>query len=261
MLDPYSLAQKKWKKKVALLLGYRAMLNHAAFLHTGNADEVRLIEPLRLAPPCRTIPNGVFLEELLPLPPAGSFYAKHPEVDRQPFILFLARLHHKKGLDYLADAFKFTAAKMPDVRLVVAGPDGGARQMFVDRIASAGLLARVHVVGPLYHRDRLDAMADASCFCLPSRQEGFSLAITEALGCGLPVVISQNCHFPEVADFGAGLVLPLEAPALAEGLLSVLGDPGLRERMSRAGSKMIRERYTWPVIARQTIDAYNEFLR
>jgi len=261
MLDPWSLAQKKWKKKLALLLGYKRMLDRAAFLHTGNADEVRLIAPLKIRSPHRTIPNGVFLEEISPLPAPGTFYRLFPQLGGEQFVLFLGRLHYKKGLDYLADAFAAVSARVPRVRLVVAGPDDGARDDFVRRVNAAGIAHRVHVIGPIYEQQRLAALAEAALFCLPSRQEGFSLAITEALGCGLPVVISQPCHFPEVADAGAGFVLPLDSNAFADAMVKILTDAELRARMSRAGAELVRTRYTWPAIAEQTIGAYQEFAK
>lgn len=80
----------------------------------------------------------------------------------------------------------------------------------------------MHLVGPIYGRDKYAALVDATCFCLSSRQEGFSMAILEAMACGIPVVISENCHFPEVAQARAGLVVPLNADAVAEALLLVL---------------------------------------
>src|SRR3569833_894347 len=75
MLDPWSLAQSRWKKRAALMAGYRRALDRAAFIHALNDDERRLIEPLRLLAPAVVIPNGVFLEEILPLPAPGTFSA------------------------------------------------------------------------------------------------------------------------------------------------------------------------------------------
>src|ERR1019366_242283 len=109
MLDPWQLQQKYWKKKLAFVLGYRKMLDRAAILHVLNEDERRLIEPLKLAAPSAIIPNGIFFEEVESLPSRGHFYAKHPELKQRPFVLFLSRLHYKKGLDFLADAFKIAA--------------------------------------------------------------------------------------------------------------------------------------------------------
>lgn len=256
MLDPWSLSQSKWKKRVALALGIRKMLARAACLHVLNADESRLIEPLRLPTPRRVIPNGLFLEEIEPRPAAGSFYAQHPELRNEPYILFLSRLHFKKGLDYLAAAFALLAPRLPNVRLVVAGPDGGERASFEQHVRQSGLTERTHVVGPLYGPTKLTALVDATCFCLPSRQEGFSVAITEALGCGVPVVISENCHFPEVEAVGAGIVTPLEPPAIAGALVKVVSDAELRRRMGEAGRRLVEKELNWPAIAARTIEMY-----
>ncbi len=256
MLDPWGLGQKAWKKKLAFVLGYRKMLDRAAFLHVLNEDEGRLIEPLKLHAPNAIVPNGIFAEEIDSLPSRGDFYARHPELRGRPFVLFLSRLHHKKGLDYLADAFKIVARECPDVDLVVAGPDGGAREPFEQRIAQAGLTDRVHVIGPVYGPDKFAALVDCACFCLPSRQEGFSMAIVEALACRVPVVITEPCHFPEVATSGAGEVVPLDAQAVGAALVRVLSDADRRERMGHAGRELVRSRYTWLKIAELSIDAY-----
>ena len=99
MLHPWSLSQSKWKKKIALLLGYRKMLKQATAIHALNRDEVQHIEKLGLNVPCQAMPNGVFMEEILPLPEVGSFVKQHPALQGKPYILFLSRLHYKKGLD------------------------------------------------------------------------------------------------------------------------------------------------------------------
>jgi glycosyltransferase involved in cell wall biosynthesis len=173
-----------------------------------------------------------------------------------PYVLFLGRLHYKKGLDYLADAFRIVAERDPVVHLVVAGPDDGARSDFVRRVAAAGLADRVHVPGAVYGPEKLSAVAGAACFCLPSRQEGFSVAILEALACGTPAIVSDACHFPEVAEVGAGEVVPLDATAIAAALGRVLADAGRRERMGEAGRGLVAARFTWPAIAARTIETY-----
>lgn len=262
MLDPWSLSQRRWKKRLALAMGYRAMLDGAAFLHTLNRDECELLKPLALKPGCEVIPNGVFTEEIEPLPQAGTFRAKHPQLANHPFVLFLSRLHHKKGLDRLAAAFRLLAQRHAEVTLVVAGPDGGEQEAFERLIADAGLNERVHLVGPLWNGDKFAAMVDAACFCLPSRQEGFSVAITEAMACGCPVAITKACHFPEVAQHGAGFVTSDDdnAAELAEALEQLVGDSALRRRMGDAGAKLVRERFTWPQVAKLTARAYERAL-
>jgi glycosyltransferase involved in cell wall biosynthesis len=254
MLDPWSLRQKRLKKRLALALAYRRMVNGAAFLHFLNSDEQRLIEPLGFRAPVEVISNGVFLEETELLPAPGAFRRQHPEIGDAPYVLFLSRLHFKKGLDYLCDSF----ALVNDLRahLVVAGPDDGERAEFERRVARANLADRVHLVGPLYGREKVAAMVDAACFCLPSRQEGFSMAILESLAAGLPPVISDACHFPEVAEAGAGIVTPLDPPRIAAAIDSLLSDPVRRASMSAAAVDLVRTRYTWQAIASKSLAAY-----
>jgi glycosyltransferase involved in cell wall biosynthesis len=261
MLDPWSLAQKRWKKRLALALGYRRMLNGAAALHLLNADELHLIAPLGLKSPGRVLPNGVFLEEIDPPLGSNAFAEPYPELAGQPYILFISRLHHKKGLDYLAEAFRLVAARRPDAHLVVAGPDDGARIDFERRVATPELVGRVHVVGPLYGVAKWAALAGAACFCLPSRQEGFSVAILEALACRTPAVVSEACHFPEVAEAGAGAVVPLDARPIADAMLRYLGDPALRSQAGEAGRRLVEGRFTWPQVAAQSLELYRNCLR
>ena len=258
-LDPWSLKQRPLKKRLALTLGYRAMLNCATFIHTLNEDEKRLLDPLKLTAPREVIPNGIFLEELAILPAPGSFRATHPEIGNELFVLFLSRLHYKKGLDYLAEAFARVTKACPGSQLVVAGPDEGARADFERQISSLGTADRVHLVGPVYGHEKLAALVDAAVFCLPSRQEGFSIAITEAMACGLPVVISDQCHFPEVEQAGAGFITPLEPDAIAAALAKLFADESLRSRMGAAGAALVRSRFTWPKVAERTIDLYQRY--
>lgn len=257
MLDIWSMQQKRWKKQLALLLGYRTMLNEAKFIHALNADEARLLEPLRLRAPSIIIPNGVFEEEFTKLPTPGQFREAIALPEGKRFILYLSRLHAKKGLDILADSYARIAPAHPDVDLVVVGPDGGARESFVSQIGQLALADRVHLIGPIYGEDKLRALVDASCFCLPSRQEGFSVAITEALACGLPAVISDACHFPEVGTANAGIVVSLNPAAVASALAFVLDNPAMASTMGRNGQRLVRENYTWPRIAELTIRGYS----
>lgn len=115
------------------------------------------------------------------------------------------------------------------------------------------------MTGGLYGPAKIAALKQSACFCLPSRQEGFSVAITEALACGVPVAITDACHFPEVAEAGAGVVCSLDPMAVASALEQILEDPDRAKRMAAAGARLVRANYTWPRIALQTIAAYQSF--
>jgi glycosyltransferase involved in cell wall biosynthesis len=142
--------------------------------------------------------------------------------------------------------------------LVVAGPNDGARADFCQRIA--GLDDRAHLVGSLHGRDKWAALRDAALFCLPSRQEGFSVAILEALASRTPVVISEACHFPEVAEAGAGEIVPLSADSVAGAVARILADPSARGRMGDAGRTLVEKRFTWRRAAETSLCEYERIL-
>ncbi len=258
-LTPWSLRQRKLKKRIALAIRYRRMLEHAAFYHVLNADEERGMAPLGLTRPSVVIPNGIFLEEIEPLPSPGAFRRSHPEIGDAPFVVFLSRLHHGKGLEHLAAGFAMLPPE-PETRLVVIGPDAGARDAFLRQVADLGIAPRVHVVGPVYGAEKFGALVDAACFCLPSAHEGFSIAIIEALACGLPVVISDECHFPEVEEVGAGEVVARDGAAVGAALTRVMGDAERRRRMGANARELVRTRFTWPTIAERSVRAYEDAL-
>src|SRR4051812_8995411 len=126
MLTPWSLAQKSLKKKIYLLLRLRHDLNRAAALHFTSAAERDLVAPLNLKPPAIVEPLGVELREFENLPPAGTFRAKFPQIGHRKIILFLGRLHPRKGMEYLIPAMK--RLQTNDSVLVAVGPDSGGFQ-------------------------------------------------------------------------------------------------------------------------------------
>ena len=249
MLDPWCMDQGRLRKRLALAFRGRNMLEGSRFIHALNRDEEAGMKPHVGAATIEVIPNGIFLEEIEPLPERGTFRESRRELDDEPFVLFLSRLHYKKGLDILVSAFEQVHARVPELRLVIAGPDDGYESTLHTIIEASSARSNIHCIGPVYGTDKLAALVDCDCFCLPSRQEGFSMAITEALGCGTPVVITEACHFPEVAEAGAGLVTPLDPEAVGQAMHEVVSSTDARSRMGSAGAALVREHYTWPAIA------------
>ncbi|MEM0915843.1 MAG: glycosyltransferase [Planctomycetota bacterium] len=259
MLDPWSLTQKKLKKRVFLTLFHRRMLNGAAALHVLNEDEGRLIEPLGLRCPPVTLPNGIDFDQFDPPPEPGRFRSANPAfLQDDPYMLFMSRLHYKKGLDVLIDAFGAYRRSGGRAKLIVAGPDGGYGSTLDDRIAAQGLGAAVRAIGPVYGVQKLEMLRDAAAFVLPSRQEGFSMAITEAMAMGLPVVITPECHFPEVAEQGAGLIVERDPARFAEAFARLDADPDAATALGASARRLVADRYTWPAIAARSLSIYRD---
>lgn len=253
---------EKWPRKQVGLwaLGYAGLVRSAAALHVLNEDEARV--PWFVPRPQRVevVPNGVFPETFAEPPPAGAFRSTLPAIGDDPYVLFLARLHPGKGCDLLGEAFGRLARQHPRVRLVAIGPDQGGRAMIESAARTHGAGDRVHCIGPVFGPRKHAALAEAAVYCLPSHHEGFSVAILEAMAHGRPVVISDRCHFDEVAAVGAGRVVPLDASALTAALGAVLADPEAAEQMGDRGRTRVLDHYTWPEIAARTVELYRAVL-
>ena len=258
-LNPWSLNQKKLKKRLALALTYRRMIEGSAAVIFGHSEEKRLVSQngFRIDPVVAGL-GGVFREEVEPLPARGEFFRRVPQLRGRPFVVFLSRLHPKKGLDFLAEGFAVAARAVPDLQLVVIGHDEGAREDFQRRIAGNGLTDRVHLVGPMHGQAKWEAYRDAVCFCLPSRDEAFTVAIIEALACGLPVVISEACHFDDVGEYQAGFIVPLEPARIGDAIVRLCTDHALRGRMSQAAKRLFADRLCFNQVARDVVAVYEK---
>ena len=258
MLDPWSMRQKSFKKAVAMRLVFRRVIRQAAFIHVLTDKEAGDVKLLGTGTPTRLIPNGVHAD-LLDRPGDGTaFRQSQTKLGDAPYVLFMARLHYKKGLDRLVDGFAELAERQPELHLVIAGPEEGDGDNARAQVEAAGLRARVHFVGPLYGELKQSAMRGATCFALPSRQEGFSVALLEALGAGCPIVISEDCHFEHAQRAGAGIVSDTTPAAYANALATYTSDPDAAREAGRLGKELIRTHYTWDAVAEQLDAAYTE---
>ncbi|WP_372717001.1 glycosyltransferase [Novipirellula sp.] len=262
MLDPWSLQQARVKKRIAMATTHRSLLAGAALMHALNATEAELWGPLKLNSPTTVIPNGIDLRDLpVADPQRVKAMRERFGIKGRKVILFLGRLHYKKGLDVLAAAFLKVARKHDDVSLLVVGPDGGARGEFESEIVKSQLHERVHIVGPLFGADKYDALWLADLFCLPSRQEGFSIAILEAIACGLPVVISQHCHFDAVRDADLGRVCDLDADKIAAGLCEMLQSDLTMKPILERGPQWVEDHFSWKQAGALLLQHYERCLR
>ena len=137
-----------------------------------------------------------------------AFLTGCPGVAGKRFLLFLGRIHEKKGCDLLIQAFAQLPASEGAPHLVIAGPDQRGLQTKLETFATqAGIRGRVHFPGMLRGDAKWGALHAAEAFVLPSHQENFGIAVVEALACGTPVLISNKVNiWPEIAADGAGFV-------------------------------------------------------
>lgn len=260
MLDPWALAQSKWKKRLYLWWRLRRDLRHAAALHFTAETERDRARGLGLEVPTIVEPNGIDLAEFAEPPPAQTFRDKHPQIGSRRIVLFLSRLHLKKGLDLLIPAF---AATRNDAMLVIAGPGSEEyRQQIEAMVDLHDVRDRVLFTGMLLGRERIKALAAADLFVLPSRQENFGIAVVEALAAGTPVIISDQVNIQrEIMAAGVGAVVPLDVKRLTEELERWLKDDPLRQSAAQKARPFAMEAYDWDKIAARWKQHYQRLTR
>lgn len=224
-------------------------LHGAGAIHYTAEDERERAAFLKLHAPSFVVPNGLDWEQYRKLPARGMLRARW-RIGEAPLVLFLGRLHFKKGLDLLVPAFDTLRRRLPDVQLVIAGPENDDYgQKVRGWVRERGLTEAVRFIGHLDGADVIQAYVDSDVFVLPSYTENFGMTVVEAMACKLPVVISDQVNIHrEVAEAGAGLVTRCDAGQVARALTALLNNSERRRAMGEAGRGMVYERYTWPAI-------------
>jgi glycosyltransferase involved in cell wall biosynthesis len=213
MLDPWFRRAYPLKhvKKILywLLAEHRVLRDARAVLFTGE-EERRLARDSFRPYRAREVVTGygiaapdVDLEAA-----KEAFLAASPALRGRRLLLYLGRIHEKKGCDLLIDAFARAARDRKDIHLVMAGPGEGALVRRLQAQAGRlGIAARVTWTGMLAGTQKWGALRAAEAFVLPSHQENFGIAVTEALACGTPVLISDKVNiWREIEREGCGLV-------------------------------------------------------
>ncbi len=260
-LEAWCLRQKAFKKWVYMRMIQGHILKFADALHALTNEEMKQISELGYRTPVFIAPNGVDSSQFEYLPDISEFLAAYPELSGKRVILFIGRLHKKKGLDVLARSYASLSHKFKNVALLVAGPDEDGTQKRMESILKTSSALRGTVfTGMLTGKDKLAALACADLFVLSSYSEGFSVAVIEALAAGLPVVISRQCNFPEVSEHNAGFVVEPDDMAVTEAISTLLSDDQLRARMGQNGRNLVREKYTWNAVAASMAGLYRKLV-
>jgi len=175
-----------------------------------------------------------------------AFFAHAPALAGKPYLLYLSRIHPKKGCDLLIDAFACIASQSPDLQLVIAGPDQtGWRAELELRAAAAGIAQSIHWPGMIRGDQKWGAYFGCEAFVLPSHQENFGIVVAEALACGKPTLLADKVNIAaDVQAAGAAYVEPDTADGTLRLLQHWLATPqSERELMQRNALVCFRTHY------------------
>ena len=227
MLDDWSLSQRGFKKRLFLALAGRRLLSGAATVHCTAEAELRQCQKFLRSGSGAVIPPLVDLSPYLQLAGRDAAFAQFPALVRdRPRVLFLSRLHPKKGPDLLIDAVASLITAGTPLQLILAGPGeagyvGELEQLVHDR----GIESHVIFPGMVQGPGKLALYQAADVFVLPTSQENFGLVLIEALASGTPVVTTRGVDiWPELQQAGAAVV-DRTSEAIAGVIRSVLQDP------------------------------------
>jgi len=247
-LDPWILARSRKKKRIAHWLFEDKNFACVQWWRAVSAKEADQIRAYGITSPVHVIPNGVDLAECdAPCPTDAFADCPWSHRKRPRRVVFLSRIHKKKGLDLLVPAWGRLAREFPEWELIIVGPDEGGYRATVEE------LVRLHacsgtctLIGPVTGTEKHALLGSADLFVLPSYSEGFPMAVLEAAAHRLPVVMTDECNFPELAAVGGAWECTATLESLTAALRDALSsdDAGRMER-GRIGRELVAAKYTW----------------
>jgi glycosyltransferase involved in cell wall biosynthesis len=250
MLEPWALAQGATKKRIALRLYQRKDLERAEAVHATATSEIESVRRLGIRTPIALIPHGV------DIPDDRDARDKPDNGSEKRVMLFLSRLHPKKGLMELVEAWN--ALRPVDWRAIVAGPDERGHRAEVEAaVRRYGLESSFEFTGPVSHVEKERLLRFADLFVLPTYSENFGLVVPEALARSTPVLTTRGAPWSELPETQCGWWIDTGTEALTRALESILPmSKGELHAMGRRGRKMIIERYSWNAIIAKHVELY-----
>lgn len=263
-LDPAMIKLKgRVKKTLYIKFIERHNINNARAIHVCSDYEKENVLSLNFDVPVITVPRGIEPQEYRKPDNPVDLRKKYPDLRGKRIVLFLGRIHRKKGLDLLACAFRRIIKDRDDVRLVIAGSGEDRYVNKVKKIFRKGNInGKTIFTGMLLGPQKLSAFYSSDIFVLPSYGENFGIAALEAMACGVPVVTTNRVGLSaDIDECRAGIVTDCDSKKIADAISSLLVDNKLRETMGENGRKLAENRFTWNDIADKMIGVYRAYER
>lgn len=257
MLHPYCMSHHSMRKRLAMATLSRDLLSKAHRILALNDEESEAIERRFGAGRGGVLPNGIDLASL----PAGdeaAFRLTCPSLGERPYFVFLGRLHAIKGVDVLLEAFFKCRDDGHDIDLVLIGPDSGMAENIRVRIREEGATNTVHLTGAVYGEQKYNALKGARAFVMPSRYEGWGNSVVEAMAMATPVIVSPECHLPNIEKTNTGLVVERTPEAFGAALSVLAGDPEYAATLGRNAADRAREEFDWSARATLAFEFYSD---
>ncbi|MEH2348529.1 MAG: glycosyltransferase [Nostoc sp.] len=259
LLSEWSLQQSARKKQIYMRLIEQANLNHSQGIHLTSQLEQQEVAQLELSAPSFVLPHG--LSHPPQIPHARSLLRQHLNLPAdEPVILFLSRLHPKKGLDYLIPAL----GKLTHHRFTFAIAGSGSQEYEAEiesALVSNGIRDRTYIAGFVAGETKNLFIQGSDLFALTSHAENFGLAVLEALAGGVPVLVTPGVALAAIVQkHQIGYVPELDVLAIAKDIEEYLTHPQEAKAMGARARQIIREQYTWDKVAAKMVDIYQAII-
>ncbi|QHU99004.1 glycosyltransferase [Synechocystis sp. CACIAM 05] len=259
-LCQWSLQQSQRKKQIYLDLIETANLNHAKAIHFTSDAEYAEAQELGLKAPGVVIPHGLSVTPRIPHAHLQLRQWLHLPED-EPIILFLSRLHPKKGLEVLIQAL----ARLVDEQFtfVIAGSGDPDYEMSLRQLINeSGLGKRTRMLGFIEGEKKDILLQGANLFALTSYSENFGVAVLEALAAGLPCIVTPGVALSEVVkQQDLGMVPEMDEAAITIAISSCLNQPEMIQEMGDRARQFIGQNYTWDRIAANLVEMYDAIIQ
>lgn len=257
MLDPYIIKNQGVLKRFISTMFFQKSLEAVDCYHALCQKELEDIRSYGLKQPVAIIPNGINLPDP---------YLKFEKMDKKKHLLYLGRLHKKKGVDLLLNALVAINKEKNDLldnwQIDLVGWDHEGCKAELEKIVSENRLEdKVVFHGGLFGKDKQRMYANADGYILPSHGEGLPMTVLEAWSWKLPVVMTPECHIPEGYVANAAIKISDNVESVQDGLNTFFGmTDEERQFMGMRGYDLVRENFTWDVAAQKMIKVYEWLL-
>ena len=257
MLDPYIIRNQGTFKRLISKLLFRRSLEVVDCYHALCQKEYEDIRAFGLKQPVAIIPNGINMPD-----PNMKF----EKSDNKKHLLYLGRLHKKKGVDLLikavADIKNSNADLLENWQIDLVGWDHENCKAELEKIVSENHLEDVVVFhGGMFGKDKQRMYATADGYILPSHGEGLPMTVLEAWSWKLPVIITPECHLPEGYGAEAAIMINDNIESVKDGLISFMQmSSDEREKMGLNGYDLVSRDFSWDVSAKKMVQVYEWLL-
>lgn len=249
MLEPWALGHHAARKRLAWIALQRAALNATTVIHATADPEASSCRQAGLRQPITVIPNGIDVQPL-------QMATLHGEASRPRRCGYLGRLHPKKGLPNLIEAW--SRCDTIGWELVIAGPDSDGHAAVLTALVHRHALTNVYVTAPCYAAERQRFLNDCDLFICPSYSENFGNAIAEAMERAKPVITTTGTPWSVLERAQMGWWVNPTPDALAHALTHALGSPPDVLRAMGARCRVhVENSYSWPQVVRQMRMVYD----